>query len=79
MNELDANLNKDIHDDVRRHVSKTCTLPDDETQKFSIMTEKKGALAYLQLWDPSLQIEYPEHGIPSSSRIIQDMERIQTE
>ena len=47
MNALDANLNKDIHDVVRCHISKTRTLPDDDTQKFSIMTEKKGALAYL--------------------------------
>eukprot|EP00957_Ditylum_brightwellii_P165182 12576433-Ditylum_brightwellii.AAC.2 len=47
MKALDANLNKDIHDGVRHHISKTCTFPDDNDQKFSIMTEKKGALAYL--------------------------------
>eukprot|EP00957_Ditylum_brightwellii_P083396 6339117-Ditylum_brightwellii.AAC.1 len=67
MNALDANLNKDIHDDVRHHVSKMRTLPDDDTQKFSIMAEKKGVSAYLHLLDPSLQDENPKHGIPSSS------------
>eukprot|EP00957_Ditylum_brightwellii_P086250 6563545-Ditylum_brightwellii.AAC.1 len=48
INALDANLNKDIHDGVCRHVSKTYTLADYDTQKFSIMTEKKGASAYFQ-------------------------------
>eukprot|EP00957_Ditylum_brightwellii_P120025 9159677-Ditylum_brightwellii.AAC.1 len=47
MNALDANLNKDIHDGVCRHVSKMRTFPNDDTQKFSIMTEKKGVSAYL--------------------------------
>eukprot|EP00957_Ditylum_brightwellii_P037319 2824539-Ditylum_brightwellii.AAC.1 len=47
MNALDTNLNKDIHDGVHRHISKTRTFPDDDNHKFSIMTEKKGVLAYL--------------------------------
>eukprot|EP00957_Ditylum_brightwellii_P085313 6488966-Ditylum_brightwellii.AAC.1 len=47
MNALDANLKNDIHDGVHCHVSKTRTLPDDDTQKFSIVAKKKGALAYL--------------------------------
>eukprot|EP00957_Ditylum_brightwellii_P178832 13621721-Ditylum_brightwellii.AAC.1 len=47
MNALDANLNKDIHDGVCRHISKMCTFPDDNNPKFSIMAEKKGGSAYL--------------------------------
>eukprot|EP00957_Ditylum_brightwellii_P145921 11112289-Ditylum_brightwellii.AAC.1 len=47
MNASNANLNKDIHDGFGRHVSKMRTFPEDNNQKFSIMTEKKGVLAYL--------------------------------
>eukprot|EP00957_Ditylum_brightwellii_P194576 14820725-Ditylum_brightwellii.AAC.2 len=34
MNALDANLNKDIQDGVRCHISKTCKQPDDDKRKF---------------------------------------------
>jgi hypothetical protein len=78
MNALDANLNKDIHDGVRRHISITRSLPDDDPRKFSMMTQKKGAHSYLRLWDPAHQLIDVEHGIPSSTRIIQDMETIRT-
>eukprot|EP00957_Ditylum_brightwellii_P037669 2848673-Ditylum_brightwellii.AAC.1 len=47
VNALDANLNKDSQDGICRYISKTGTFPDDDNQKFSIMTEKKGASAYL--------------------------------
>eukprot|EP00957_Ditylum_brightwellii_P193931 14768950-Ditylum_brightwellii.AAC.1 len=79
MNALGINVNKDIHDGVCYHISKAHTFPEDNNQKFSIMTEKKGASAYLQLQGPSLQIENAEHDIPNSFRIIQDMEHIYTE
>eukprot|EP00957_Ditylum_brightwellii_P067989 5162155-Ditylum_brightwellii.AAC.1 len=34
MNALDANLNKDIHDGVCHHISKTWKLPDENKRKF---------------------------------------------
>eukprot|EP00957_Ditylum_brightwellii_P099585 7585578-Ditylum_brightwellii.AAC.1 len=79
MNAMDANLSKDIHDSVRRHVSMTRCLPDTGTHKFSMMTQKKGAEAYLCLWDPAHQLVNIEHGAPSSSQIIQDIEQIRNE
>eukprot|EP00957_Ditylum_brightwellii_P095359 7264106-Ditylum_brightwellii.AAC.1 len=56
MNAMDATLNKDIHASVCRHVSMTRCLPDTDTCKFSIMLQKKGAEAYLRLWDPDHQL-----------------------
>eukprot|EP00957_Ditylum_brightwellii_P183252 13958622-Ditylum_brightwellii.AAC.1 len=44
-----------------------------------MMTQKKGAEAYMYLWDPAHQLVNIEHGAPSSSRIIQDMEQIRNE
>eukprot|EP00957_Ditylum_brightwellii_P056932 4315677-Ditylum_brightwellii.AAC.1 len=41
-----------------------------------MMTQKKGADTYLHLWIPSHQLVNIEHGAPSSSWIIQDMEWI---
>eukprot|EP00957_Ditylum_brightwellii_P162125 12343549-Ditylum_brightwellii.AAC.1 len=41
--------------------------------------QKKGAEAYLCLWGPAHQLVDIEHGIPSSSRIIQDMEQIRND
>eukprot|EP00957_Ditylum_brightwellii_P181218 13803773-Ditylum_brightwellii.AAC.1 len=79
MNDMDANLNKDIHVSVCRHVSMTRCLLDIDTRKFSMMTQKKGAEAYLHLWDPTHQLVNIEHGTPSSSRIIQDMKQIRNE
>eukprot|EP00957_Ditylum_brightwellii_P209678 15362764-Ditylum_brightwellii.AAC.1 len=38
-----------------------------------MMTQKKGAHAYLHLWDPALQDTNIEHGVPSSTRIIEDV------
>eukprot|EP00957_Ditylum_brightwellii_P077502 5889303-Ditylum_brightwellii.AAC.1 len=76
---MDANLNKDIHDSVYGHISATRCLPDTDPRKFSIMMQKKGAEAYLRLWDPAHQVVDIEHGFPSSSRIIQDMEQIKNE
>eukprot|EP00957_Ditylum_brightwellii_P169817 12925782-Ditylum_brightwellii.AAC.1 len=57
----------------------TRCLPDTDTLKFSMMTQKKGAEAYLRLWDPDHQLVNIEHGAPSSSQIIQDTERIRNE
>mmetsp|Transcript_28139 Transcript_28139/g.41539 ORF Transcript_28139/g.41539 Transcript_28139/m.41539 type:complete len:152 (-) Transcript_28139:13-468(-) len=79
MNALDANLNKDIHDAVCRHVSMTRRLLDNDPRKFSMMTQKKGAHAYLRLWDPALQDTNVEHGVPSSTHIIEDVVRIHNE
>eukprot|EP00957_Ditylum_brightwellii_P001913 146984-Ditylum_brightwellii.AAC.1 len=56
INAMDANLNKGIHDSVCRHVSVTRCLPDTDPCKFSMMTQKKGAEAYLHLWDPAHQL-----------------------
>eukprot|EP00957_Ditylum_brightwellii_P072854 5536920-Ditylum_brightwellii.AAC.1 len=78
MNAMDANLNKDIHDSVHRHVSIARCLPDINTRKFSMM-QKKRAEAYLHLWDPVNQLVDIEHGAPSSSQIIQDMEQIRND
>eukprot|EP00957_Ditylum_brightwellii_P086147 6554909-Ditylum_brightwellii.AAC.1 len=79
MNAMDANLNKHIHDSVHRHVSVTRCLPDTNPRKFSMMMQKKGSEAYLRLWDPAHQLVDIKHGIPSSSRIIQEMEQIRNE
>eukprot|EP00957_Ditylum_brightwellii_P012898 974679-Ditylum_brightwellii.AAC.1 len=79
MNTLDDNLNKDIHDAVRRHVNMTHRLPDNDPRKFSMMTQKKGAHAYLRLWDPALQDTNVEHGVPSLTHIIKGVMRIRNE
>eukprot|EP00957_Ditylum_brightwellii_P041326 3128646-Ditylum_brightwellii.AAC.1 len=70
---LDANLNKDIHDVVHWHVSITRRSTDTDLQKSSIMRQKKGASAYMCMWDPCPQEEDVEAGVPSSSHIIEDM------
>eukprot|EP00957_Ditylum_brightwellii_P162701 12389721-Ditylum_brightwellii.AAC.1 len=79
MNALDANLNKDIHDAVRQHASMTRCLPDKDPRKFSMMMQKKGPHAYLHLWDPALQDTNVEHGVPSSTHIIEDVMHIRNE
>eukprot|EP00957_Ditylum_brightwellii_P149476 11383257-Ditylum_brightwellii.AAC.1 len=43
------------------------------------MAQKKGAEAYLCLWDPTHQLVNIEHSDPKSSQIIQDMELIRNE
>eukprot|EP00957_Ditylum_brightwellii_P156698 11927018-Ditylum_brightwellii.AAC.1 len=47
MKALDANLNKDLHDGVYKHVYMTRCLPDTNEFKFSMMTQKKRVEAYL--------------------------------
>eukprot|EP00957_Ditylum_brightwellii_P043467 3295775-Ditylum_brightwellii.AAC.1 len=44
-----------------------------------MMTQKKGAEAYLHLWDPAHQLVNIEHGTPSLSWIIQDMDQVTLE
>eukprot|EP00957_Ditylum_brightwellii_P212155 15367026-Ditylum_brightwellii.AAC.1 len=79
INAMDANLNKDLHDGVCRQVSMMRCLQDTDEHQSSMMTQKKGAEAYLHLWKPAHQLVNVEHGIPSSSCIIQDMESIRNE
>eukprot|EP00957_Ditylum_brightwellii_P033173 2513657-Ditylum_brightwellii.AAC.1 len=73
MNALDVSLNNDIHNDVHQHVSMAQHLPDNDPRKFSMMMQKKGSHAYLHLWDPALRDTNVEHGVPSLTRIIEDV------
>eukprot|EP00957_Ditylum_brightwellii_P079394 6036703-Ditylum_brightwellii.AAC.1 len=51
MNAFDANLNKDIHDGVHHHVSKTHTISDDDTQKFIIDMERIRTQTYWRIFN----------------------------
>ena len=67
---LDNSLNKDVHEQVNRHISFTSTLPKDDPKKFSIATPKAGTKAYLRIFDP-------ENGVaPIPERILQDHEQV---
>jgi len=48
---MDCHLNKDLDDDVRRHVALTYSLPIEDIRKFSIDTPKNGSSAYLHCWN----------------------------
>ena len=78
-NALDSNCNRDIHCAVLEHVSYTAALDQTNDSKFSVSTPNRQDSAYLRLWDPELQRSHPmgvEAGVPSSRRILEDMDRI---
>jgi predicted GIY-YIG superfamily endonuclease len=65
----DCSLNKYIKDEVMRHVSYTCHLPEDDVRKFSLSTPSRGSWAFRRL------LEH-EDGSPTSSQIIRDITKV---
>jgi hypothetical protein len=77
---LDASLNKDVDDAAHRHIVFTHCLEDDNPQKFTMSTPHKGSRAYQRVWNspavPAFETgEIVEGGAPSSTRIIQDIDK----
>eukprot|EP00978_Attheya_sp_CCMP212_P008683 scaffold20425_cov45-Attheya_sp.AAC.1 len=66
----DCSLNQDIHRDVDHHVLYTQLLPEEDDQKFSMSTPKRGASAYKRLLDVD------SGNSPTSERIIQDINKV---
>lgn len=62
---LDASLNKDLHDDVNRHVAATAHLPKDHDLKFSRANPKEQGKAYKRVYN----------GSPPGTRIVEDVKR----
>eukprot|EP00957_Ditylum_brightwellii_P040997 3103843-Ditylum_brightwellii.AAC.1 len=78
-NALGSNCNCTLHCAVLEHVFHTASLPNTDKQKFSVTTPEHQDRAYLQLWDPSSQLQQGwEAGVPSSRRILQNMTCIPT-
>jgi hypothetical protein len=80
---LDASLNKDVDDGVHAHLVFTDGLDNAMPQKFSMSTPVKGSFAYRRVWNspaiPGLEGgEMDIGGIPSSHRIIQDINKFTT-
>ena len=69
---LDCNLNKDCHEGAKRHRLYSNRLDKDDPRKFGLRRPKQGSDTYRRLWDPSL---HPD-GIPSSKRIIEEVNKI---
>jgi hypothetical protein len=65
----DCSLNKDIKDEVMRHVCYTCHLPEDDVRKFSLSTPKRGSWAFRRILDH-------DDGSPTSERILQDIAKV---
>jgi hypothetical protein len=65
----DCSLNKDIKDEVMRHVCYTCHLPEDDVHKFSLSTPKRGSWAFRRILDH-------DDGSPTSERILQDIAKV---
>ena len=77
LNALDSNCNQDVHSAANKHVTFTATAKKDDPWKFSLSTPKEMDRTYLQLFDPDLQVKFGwEPGIPSSKRIVEDMNQI---
>ena len=67
----DTSLNRDVHCAVDRHAVMTADLDDEKyPEKFSLSTPKRGSLAYHRILDPDTG------GVPSSNRIVQDVEKV---
>ena len=79
LNALDSNCNRDIHCAILEHDCMTSYMQDTDNEKFSVNSPLNQDRAYLRLWDPHLQINHTmkwEAGVPSSTRIMEDMMRI---
>ena len=63
---LDASLNKDLHDGVRRNCQATSHLDDADPRKFSMKDTKMGLDACLRTWEL----------VPSSKRILEDIDGV---
>jgi hypothetical protein len=76
---MDASLNKDVDDAFNDHCGFTLHLPDDDPRKFSLSTPARGASSYIRLYNPPPEVRGPgdpEIGAPTSTRIIQDTNRV---
>lgn len=85
---LDAQLNQDIKQGVRRHVSLTLDQPEEDPndpskpnpKKFSLTTPKRISFAFDRIWNFGLEAAdcyqnyNPDAGIPCSRRVIQDID-----
>ena len=69
---LDNSLNQDVHESVRHHIAATFYLPNDHDDKFQLSSPKEIVRAYRRVFTPSSKGE----GIPSSTRIIQDVNKM---
>lgn len=68
----DCSLNKDVDDVFLQHVAWTSNLSETDPKKFSKSTPGRQDHGYLRLLDP---IHGPTGGVPTSKRIIQDVEK----
>jgi hypothetical protein len=80
---LDASLNKDVDDGVHSHIVFTNGLAPDNPQKFCMTTPVRGSFAYRRVWNSpviagSESGEIDPGGTPSSTRIIQDIDKFTT-
>lgn len=67
----DSSLNKDVDDSFNYHRALTVQLPRDDPKKFCKSTTSRMDSGYLRLLDPS----HGTAGVPSSERIIQDIQK----
>jgi predicted flap endonuclease-1-like 5' DNA nuclease len=65
----DSSLNKNVKDEVARHVGYTSHLPEDDPHKFSLSTPKRGSWAFRRL------LEHKD-GSPTSKRILEDVGKV---
>lgn len=72
---LDASLNKDIYAELDRHVALTFHLPDDDERKFSRRTPSEQDRGLRRLLDK--KFGRTGGGVPSSVRIVQDVEKFE--
>jgi hypothetical protein len=80
---LDASLNKDVDDAVHRHIVWTNRMAEDDPEKFSMETPKKGSFAYRRVWNcpvvPGVATgETSPDGALTSARICQDIDKFLT-
>ncbi len=72
---LDCCLFGDLVKSLNRHVALTFHLPEDDPRKFSRSTTRRQRRAFERLWDPELQSEDVNAGVPGSDRIVQDINK----
>lgn len=70
-----CHLFADLVNGVNRHLAMRFDLLEDNPKKFPRSTPERQISAFARLWGPLLQEENPEHGFPSSARIIRDIGR----
>jgi hypothetical protein len=66
----DCSLNRDVNIGADRHIVATVDLDETDPKKFSLSTPVRGTHAYLRVLHPETG------GIPTSGRIVQDIEKV---